>query len=567
MIKFLKYYYPEFLIIVGFFAIILIDVSPNLTFLMVSADGTAYVMSAKYFYPAHHTSAPLYLLLGHLFLWLPIGTEYWRMALMSAVCALGGMIFVYFITRQLLIENKKSRLFAILAVLVFGSSMLLISQSIIVETYTMVTMFSLGAFYFALRKNWVLASVMLGGGLVTHHLILITWIVLIIFYKNMRRWKPMLITLSFLLFYLYMPLSKMFTDQPNMWLNSSISEFFRDNFYTMITLIGQISIWDLPKRIIDTIGIVGVSLGIGLIPLTWYCWKQKFWKNPLLWLFTLPILYFSVDLDPHTSKYCLVGIAFGSVIIALAVSKLNMKWLVAVGLCSLIMLGVNINFFDLGRNLDPNLTATEFYNKEYPKVPDNGILMSMLSGGEWQMTFYYNKNEGKHIIPICVGMLTNPAYQKQLETQGVKLTSNDIENMTDSEIMIALSIIRENDSVWLAKSTTPQDYGSEIVPAIGNEAELTKWLGYKVEPTWQFKLSNPYDIVSGSIEQEWNFIIRSNKTAMWLFVLAIGGFMVVWYIIKIFENRKRKKEKGLNNEVAISKKEKDIKTRRDSAEA
>ena len=66
----------------------LLDLAPDATWVNVDSDGIHLVYAAKYLVPAHKGSAPLYLLLGHFMLYLPFGTEFWRLALLSA---LGGV--------------------------------------------------------------------------------------------------------------------------------------------------------------------------------------------------------------------------------------------------------------------------------------------------------------------------------------------------------------------------------------------------------------------------------------------------------------------------------------------
>jgi hypothetical protein len=541
MIKRILKYWPEFIIFGVIFGVFLNAASPNLSWFNMAVDGTAYVMSAQYLYPAHKTSAPLYLLTGHFFMMPQIGTDYWRLAIMSSVFALGCLIFTYLIVRQLLKDNPKNRLYALIAVLVFGSSMMLISQAVVVVPFTMVTMFSLAAFYFALKKKWAWVAIMLGCGLATHHLILITWVVLILFFKEMRNWKRILITLAFVLFYLYIPLSKMFSDQPDMWLNTDIKGFLQDNIFTLSGLAGGVAIWDLPKRIFELMGFWGVCFTIGLIPLAWFVWKQKYWKNPLFWLFFLPWIYAETSLDPHVSRYALAGVGFGAVIIALALTKLKMRWVGAVGLSSIIMLGYNGWFFDFGKNIDPNLTATKFYNEEYPKVKDGQIFINMLPGGEWEMTFYYNKKEGRHIIPICMGMLPNPAYQEQLKAQGVKLLSSDLKNGTDAEVAIAQSIVELNPDVLVTKPTNIYDYGATLVPAKDNMNEITQWAGYEVKTDWHFKPSNPYDILTGKLElSQWKWTLQSTWDFKFFFVLFIIWLVGKWFMAGM--PRKKKDE-------------------------
>lgn len=546
----LKKYWIEILIFAVIFAVYILCLSPNMTWMMVDSDGVEYVMDAKYFYPAHHTSAPLYLLTGHVFLQIPFGTEYWRMSLMSAVFTLGSMIFIYLIVRHYLRDNPKQRFYAILASAIFGSAALVIAQAIIVETYAIVTMFSVAAFYFVLKKRWYWASIMLGMGLVTHHLIFLTWVVLLIGNKEMRRWKPLLITFGFLLFYIYMPLSVMFTDQPNMWGNTGFADFFQNNVGVFTMLVGQIAIYDFPKRILDTFGILGISLGLALIPIVWYLIKKRTWKHQLLWLFGLPILYYMCDLAPQTAKYFEASIAWGAIMAVLGLAMLKINWRHVIIAVSVVpLLAYHAVYFDLGRTMDKDLAATKFYEEQLPRLNDGDIFVTM-AAWEWIEVFYYNKENDRNIIPVCVGILASNEYQDMMRDRGVviplemsevQVGSSSSHELNKKQVDVAMSIIENNDNVWVSHSTEPEVYGAVLVPAEGNEHEISRWVGEsEVIPQWRFKPSNPYDIITGAIEvEEWVFILQSNRSVLFFMEYATFGIFALWLIRYLWKVRKK----------------------------
>lgn len=563
--KKIKKYWIEALVFAVIFGVMILCLSPNLTWMMVDSDGPEYVMAAKYFYPAHHTSAPLYLLTGHLFLQIPFGTDYWCMSLMSAVFTLGTMIFIYLIVRHLLRDNSKRRFYAILASAIFGCAALVIAQAIIVETYAIVTMFSVAAFYFTLKKKWYWAAAMLGMGLITHHLIFLTWIVLLIGNKELRRWKPLLITFGFLLFYIYMPLSVMFTDQPNMWGNTTFTDFFENNIGVFMMLVGQLAIYDFPKRILDTIGILGISLGLALIPLVWYLIKKKTWKHQLLWLFALPVLYYGTDLAPQVAKYMTASIAWGAIMAVLGLSMMRINWRHVVVVVALVpMLAFHAVYFDIGRTLDKDLAATKFYEEELPRLNDGDIFVTM-GAWEWIEVFLYNKENDRDIIPICVGILASNQYQDMLREQGVVVPlemmdvqtgSSSSHDLNKKQVDVAMSIIENNDNVWVSHSTEPKVYGAVLVPAKGNEHEISRWVGEsEVIPRWQFKPSNPYDIITGAIEvEEWVFILQSNRSVLFFMEYTAFGLFCLWVIRYLLKGRKK------NAAIKIKTEEKEDKT-------
>lgn len=582
---FFKKYWLEILVFSLLAICFLVCLSPNLQWMMVDSDGPEYVMDATYFYPAHHTSAPLYLVLGHLFLQIPYGTDYWRMSLMSALFTIGAAIFVYLIIKHLLAQNKNNRKWACLGAFIFGASALVFAQAIIVETYAVVTFFSIAAYYFVLKKRWAWASAMIGFGLVTHHLMLLTWVVLFIGHTELRphfHFKKKFLFITFgdirhvsitagivLLCYTYMPLSLMFVpNQPQMWGNTTIKDFFTNNISVFTMLVGQLSIYDLPKRIFDVLGVFGVSLGFALIPIGWWLWKTKKLKSELFWLFILPILYVTTDLAYQIQKYQSASMAWGAII---AVTIMAQWWdeiketttrfvkngvatlkqksgvilkYVAIYLTIISVVGlfiVNIVQWDIGRtgSLDENLSATKFYYEELPKIPDGQIFITM-GAWEWIEVFKYNRDTGHNILPVCVGTLASIQYRDMLRSWGIKIDeldlSGEVEGRSRSnalnyeQVAYASYIMENNPSVWTSRPTDMSTYGAEVVPARGNEYQITRWMGSDVvEPQWQWIPENPWFSITGQCEVEkWNFILQSNKSCLLLMTLIMGGILIFW---------------------------------------
>ena len=295
-----RQYWLELLVFGVVFATLLTCNLPAMTWVNTDSDGPHYILSAKYFQVAHNMSQPLFLLLGRLFLFLPFGTEAWRMGLISVLATTGCAVLIYMVVRYHLMGNPKARIYALIASLIYGGSALVISQSTIIETYALATLMSVWAYYMSIKKRWLLTSILLGIGLAVHPgLTAFCWLVLFVANKGMRHWKWVLVTGSFLLFYLYIPLVGLFGESLSMWGNETPEGFAGNNVGMMLMLAGGLAMLDLPKRILDTLGILGVSLGLGIVIVVWYYIRLKKIKNVLLWLMLLPILYFVGNLAPQ----------------------------------------------------------------------------------------------------------------------------------------------------------------------------------------------------------------------------------------------------------------------------
>lgn len=540
--RFIKRYWAELLAFGAIFTVLLVTLSPGLTWMNTDSDGAHYVYASKYLTTAHHMSAPLYLLIGRMFLWLPVGTEAWRMGLISALSSMASAVFIYLIVRNLLTNNPKARLYAIISALVFGGSALVISQSTIIETYTLATMCGVMAYYFALKHRWTWVSVSLGVGIAVHpFLAFIVWAVLFIAKKEMRNWRRYMITISFFMFYLYIPIVGMFGEAPQIWGNVEAEGFFGGTLGMAMMLTGGLSMWDMPKRLMDTILIVIVSFGAGIIPMAWYFIKQKTWRQSLLWLVLIPIIYFAINLSNQTYVYMIVAIAFGSIAVGLGLSKLNIRWAVATCVVAVGLMGFNAYYFDIGRNLDPEMSAVKFYEEELPKIPNGDIFMS--GGWNWAIIYLYlAENDDRDIRVVSMDTLSEDRYLAELEQSGIKLNWSDSTEYITRQGEIALSIAELNNDVWIAKETKPEVYQYEIVPAKGNEDYIGRWIGETVEAEWRWeKPSNPYKFISGELEvAEWHHILQSRHNAFFVIALSIYAYAVVWVLMRMRKRREKR---------------------------
>lgn len=545
ILSFIKTYWLEIIIFCIIGAVLIGDTANGLTWINTDSDGAHYLFASKYMLLAHDTSAPLFLLLGRLFLYLPFGTEAWRFGLLLALSTIVASVIIYKIVRYHLNDNSKARFYALIASLIYGGSALVISQSTIIDTYAFVTMLGVLAYYFAIQKKWIWVSVAIGLLWATHTLFAwMIWLPLLIQYKPLRDRVLIFITLSFLLFYAYIPIVVAVNNPPDMWNNTTIQGFFMGSGGVLTMLTGQIAIYDMPKRILDTIGILGVSLGFGFIILLFTLWKIRKTEKALLWLILVPVIYFVINLSSQTYVYLMPSIAFGAVAVALGLSKLKLRWSYVTAIVAIGLLVFNANYFDIGRTLDPNMSAMKFYNEELPKIPDGQIFLG--GGWNWAMVYLYNKDNDRNIIIVSTDGLPSDKYLNKLEEQGIKFTRSQSVNGLDRQWEVALSVVESNPDVWIVKNTEPRTYGAEVVLAKGNEYLMTQWIGYEIEPEWHWTPSNPYLFISGALEvNEWDIFLRSNRNALFFIALAVAGWILNKWLWKFMSVSKR----GIVNEA------------------
>jgi hypothetical protein len=533
LIKLTKKYWVEIITILIIAAVLFIDQAPNMTWINTDSDGIHYTYSSSYLYPSHKGSAPLYLLLGNLFLRIPAGTIFWRMALISVLSGIAACIFILLIIRLKLKDKKWVKWYAIIGALVYGSSALAISQNTIVETYPLVTALSLGIYYFCLKEKWLTSAILMGVAGAIHPTAMLVIIPMLWAYrKNLITWRRLGVMAIFVLFYLYVPLTNR---PPYMWAASNetggVLGFVKDSLETAVMLSGKLAIYDFPKRVLDAAGIIVVSFaGASLIPL-FHAFKGNWRSNVLFWMMAVPAIYYLTDLAPQTYVYLQLTVAFGAIAVGIGlplVSK-NVRFITASAVVVFLLL--NAWYFDIGRTLDKNLSATQYYEVELNKVPDGQILMPYY-GWEWAAIFRYNKENDRNIIPVCIDTLVNPIYQEMLVEQGIKYEDNFDEDRLIRQNYLAWSIVTLNDNVWTTQVTEPKTYGCEVILAKDNLNAIIK-LPTEKAGNWHFTPSNPYGIITGSIEiEEWCFITMSNHN-----MLLISLVILVCYLLYTLTER------------------------------
>ena len=549
-------YWVELLVFGAVFTIFMVDLAPDYTFISKAADSIGYAYSAKYLYPSYHTSPPLYLLVSHLFInYIPFGTDAWRMGLVSVLSSMGACVFIFLAIR---VHLPSSKFYPILGVLIYGTSALVISQSTIIQTYATICMAASGAYYFALLKKWKLMALMLGIGLAVHALMGFVFVIMLVAYREYRKnWKALLITLSFGIFYIYMPLTHR---PPYMWFPdpqqlNAVWSFITDVLATAAWLIMKLSIWDLPKRILDTIGLVGVSIGVlTIVPIFFYFWKTKFYRNVLFWLIMAPILIFVTELDMNTYDYTMLAIPFLAIVSCLGLDIMVRKYGVkavhfrTATVIVVIGFGIfNANFFDIGRTLDPNMSASKLYHVEFAKIPDDAIFMPNYAW-EWEAIYKYNMDYGKNIYPICIDVLPSENYQEQLRNDDIVFVESNHLNRSVLSKEVAMSIVALNDNVWTTVSTDPSTFGTEVVNANGDTSlivpiDIERITQMEQNPQWAWKPYNPYDIITASITvTHWNYVLLSNWSVSFFITLAAIGLLLNWLVFILPQRRSRKEE-------------------------
>ena len=291
---------------------------------VLTACSTVYTLDSAEFSAAVHvlgivraTGYPLYLLLGKLFTWLlPVGDTAFRLNIMSAVCAAGTSLLLYFLVRRL----TRSRPVALAASLFYAFSYYFWAQAVIAEVYALHTLLTVALLLLILqwerqRTDWLLAALglLLGLSFGNHVSVVLMLPALAVFMWLVARGeilRPRALVFLIVPFiaglavYLYIPLRYLaqpafnyagsynaagqfvpldMTQPANLWWLVSGKGFQSLMFdYSPVEVVGEI--WQALYRLWGNF--LGLGLVLGLVGI----WAQRRRNAQHLWLFGLLFL-------------------------------------------------------------------------------------------------------------------------------------------------------------------------------------------------------------------------------------------------------------------------------------
>jgi len=410
----------------------LFGVAPDMTWMGLAGDSPDYVASSLLFQKGGLGGYPLYISIGWAFEqvfhyglgWNP----YFSLGLLSALCTVVTCGFIYATIRLYSVESK---LPACLGVLAFASSLLVWSQSVVPEVYSITVMLMVIGTYYLLRayqnnnsKLLYLVVFVFGLSFCTHPLAYFAILLGIIYIVRVPLDnKPGLIPLLVVFSLGLIPWAQWIVADTN----ESYPGLSTDKLAWVLGsagYVGNLSI--LPSdaliiRLKDFISVIGLSVCI-LVPSYVFGLKTLIKeKKPstllLVGLISLPLLLYVTSRPPQWITYMLPSLAFISILGGIcSIHFLNTykvkSSLVVASVCGLGLLGMNFWFYDIGRSIDPSpSTARQMYNN-IATLPEDSIVFTHSWGHVGLLVDTYNRYNGSPFIRI-----DDTAPLKDLEAQ------------------------------------------------------------------------------------------------------------------------------------------------------
>jgi len=435
----MKRYWKEIIFFCTIAAYYLYGLSPDMTWMSVGADQLSYVVAAKYGAPAGLSGNPLYILLGSLILHLP-GNPFWVVGLLSALPAVGTCIVIYLIVRR----PTTSKAAPYIASLVFASSFVVWSESVIVETYsiTVLVMSLIIYFCFTKRYYWMGGMMLLAMGL--HPLSIFAAIPCLIYAwwvegKDFNlAGKIVGIALIGLLFRFRDVFSVQVTENTFYGQNPLQNILYSAGGYLGLSVI---PIQPTLQRVWEDFVVLGSSLWT--IPFVAVALLTK--RKEYILLGTIGFLGFLFPFSsiyPQWIKYMIIPTLPIAILAGFGFDKVRSytRGLVTIALVvCLVFMGLNVLTYSPGKTIDTQpTTARQFYNS-LDELPNNTVIVGHTWGHPDLVIYYYCVENKDRISYINYNLVANPMssryYLKSLENRGIKLPLINL-GLTNGEIPV-----------------------------------------------------------------------------------------------------------------------------------
>lgn len=407
-------YWKLILLFGGILAIYTICCSPAFTWAGLDTDCFNFVHAAKFMKTPHAPGYPTWTLLAIVADRIPLGSEGWRLSFfMSVLPLLATCALVFLIVRKL----TTSKWAPYVATLALAGCNAVLMQSIIPEVYaiSMLCMTATFAAYVWRKEKLCATCTGLTAGT---QVLLIPAAVLLLWKCGRRYWYiPLSITVGLYSYIIlsnphyigFMPfLTSYVWGQTNMAL-SAIPERTRDFFILLCT-------------------------GFGLALLPAILWLKDIKRSWVLWaISSIPVIFFFSTYTPVTYAHMVMAFPFLAVAAGLGIEKLKFHP-APVLIVSAILLAIMPFHYDIGNNLDRELSAQRFY-EEMQGLPENSLVLNYVIIEEWDAsgidervavpTMILNELDGVERIPINLMAYTTldwkgENYRKSLRELGLK---------------------------------------------------------------------------------------------------------------------------------------------------
>lgn len=380
------------------------------SWVFVSSDSGVWLAAAiKWMVPVTY-GGPVYIVLSHLIYFifphnLPAAISILLSALPSAIT----VVLTYLIILKL--TSKKS--IALVCSLVLAGSAIFLMESTVDLYHALAIMFMVAAFYAYTLDHRYLTTILLALGVGTHILVLPIAIFWLIADGRYKRWaKPVLVFIgvtalcySLILLLMYLPTPRLLAGGFDL---ASIRDYFTK---TSQAIVGEISIFEAPRRLLLTLKLLLMCFGVALIPL-WTAFKKPLIRaTPTLLLLSTILFvswYFITCTDVMTWTYLAFLTPAVAILAGIGLSKLPPLHLKAVFAYSLVVLILAPIFLN-ANTLTNQMSGPKDYLYQLSILPQNSIVVAEAGALSLGMVYYISSTDS-HILPLIYPYLDYSKY-------------------------------------------------------------------------------------------------------------------------------------------------------------
>ena len=429
-------YWKEFIFFASYLIILLICKAPDISSNFMGFDTLSLFYSCKFLevrYPV-----PLYILLGYPLTNLPFGTDGGNLVFLSIISAFISSILV-FLTIKNMTDNKIAPWIGAAALM---GSYIYFSQSIIVNKYTYISVFPSFMLYFYSKRKYAWSGFFAGLAMVSHYVGgFIPVMAFFCYSKELRKiWYIPIVTflIIFLGFYIFAP--KFYWDAENI---DVITRFLSP----LLEVFRNITVsWFTDPR---ALGLLVVSFGLTLIPMALFVIKSFNKSSPYLFILLLPVISYITG-DEFRFFTFTPYVPFYAVMAGLGVVYVQTKYLSRIILIFSFLMMLSMPFVLNANSIEENPTTLRDCINQLNIAEDESIILSVkiadykdgiisdvTSGHIFPMIEYYNRTNGKDLVPMSI-VTTDEIIINKLKSHGVNISAFDWS-----------SVERANDeSVW-----------------------------------------------------------------------------------------------------------------------
>lgn len=372
--------------------------SYSYTWLYASQDSGDWLAASSIWIVPQPIGSPLYVFLGHFLNLFPGSLEIKMTLLLSALPAAITISLVYLVVLRL----SGSKFIAVASSLILLGAEIFLTQSLILEEYTLTAMFLTLAYLMYLKDYKKLTLVALGCATAVHILGLIFFILWTYILWSERKvwWKHLWIYLLIgILPYIYIPILMYLNSPPFMAGYWSFEALYQYLFRTSNAIVFQISVFDFPARLGIGLGLIVGCLAIAIIPLV-LAFRKPYdnAKKILLISVLFPIIYYILCLDPSTWTFLTFSLPFLAILCSIGLQRLYNKQQRVVIAGAILLVLLNSFFFNTGWLQASNNPAQDV-KSQLEALPANSVVLTY--PGAYSMAVYYiNSTSRTDIIPL-----------------------------------------------------------------------------------------------------------------------------------------------------------------------